>query len=96
MDPVTADIGGGVLLLIVLLILYFLPAAVASARDHHNKNAIFLLNIFLGWTFLGWVIALIWSATGIRKAPPPQAGITVTLSEEQAAQLGITGAEKGR
>ncbi|WP_312014482.1 superinfection immunity protein [Bradyrhizobium sp. AUGA SZCCT0283] len=44
---------------------YFIPALNAAARKHHNQNAIFLLNLFLGWTFLGWVAALIWSATAI-------------------------------
>lgn len=50
--------------LIVLLILvasYFLPTIVASARGHKNTLAIFLLNLFLGWTLIGWLGALIWS-----------------------------------
>ncbi len=45
--------------------LYFLPAIVAHRRDHHNKAAIFILNLFLGWTFLGWVGALVWSLTAV-------------------------------
>jgi len=36
-------------------------------RSHHNAATIFLLNLFLGWTFLGWVIALVWSATAVQK-----------------------------
>lgn len=40
---------------------YFAPALVAAARQRSNKNAIFVLNLFLGWTVLGWIIALIWS-----------------------------------
>ena len=53
---------------IVLIIgIYFLPGIVAHIRDHHQVNAIVLLNIFLGWTLLGWVIALVWAATAVRE-----------------------------
>jgi hypothetical protein len=36
---------------------------VAASRKHNNEGAIFVLNLLLGWTFLGWVIALIWAPT---------------------------------
>ncbi len=49
-------------------VLYFLPAFVAYGRGHHQKAAIGMLNIFLGWTVLGWIVALIWAVTAI-KAP---------------------------
>jgi cyanate permease len=42
---------------------YFLPALVARSRDHRNASAIVVLNFFLGWTGLGWIIALIWAYT---------------------------------
>ena len=51
-------------LLIVLLPIYFLPAIVASNRKHPSSAAIFIFNLFLGWTFLGWVLALVWAASG--------------------------------
>jgi hypothetical protein len=61
-------VGIGVLLLIaVALGGYFLPTIIAVARGHHNAAAIFLLNLFLGWSFLGWVIALVWSATAVAR-----------------------------
>ena len=40
---------------------YFLPSFIAFSRDHKNKIAIFLLNLLLGWTVLGWVGSLVWS-----------------------------------
>jgi hypothetical protein len=43
--------------------LYFLPWIVAAARGHHNAGAIFLLNLLAGWTFAGWVGALVWACT---------------------------------
>jgi hypothetical protein len=42
-----------------LILLYFLPAIIG--RDKHDAAGIFLLNLFLGWTVIGWVIALIWA-----------------------------------
>jgi Superinfection immunity protein len=41
--------------------LYFLPAIIAAARHTHNATAILLLNIFLGWTGIGWIVVLIMS-----------------------------------
>jgi hypothetical protein len=49
------------------LALYFLPALIAGGRNLHERTAITLLNLFLGWTFIGWIIALIWAIA----APAP-------------------------
>lgn len=43
------------------LVIYFLPTAVAFMRDHRNLVALAVLNFFVGWTFLGWVGALVWA-----------------------------------
>lgn len=45
--------------------IYFLPTI--AGRDKENASAIFLLNLFLGWTFIGWVVALVWAATRDKK-----------------------------
>ncbi len=37
---------------------YFLPSIVATARGVRNRGSVVVVNLFLGWTFLGWVIAL--------------------------------------
>ena len=50
--------------LVVGAILYFLPAINAASRKHCSRGAIFLLNLVLGWTVVGWLWAVIWSATG--------------------------------
>jgi len=39
--------------------IYFLPSLIAAARHTHNAMGIFLFNLFLGWTGIGWVIALL-------------------------------------
>lgn len=52
-----------VLFIALAAALYFVPWIVASSRKHNNSGAIAVLNIFLGWTFIGWVAALVWSMT---------------------------------
>jgi hypothetical protein len=47
--------------LLVLLGLYFLPTIIAAARGKRNALAIAALNFFLGWSFIGWIIALVWA-----------------------------------
>lgn len=48
-------------------IIYFLPAMNARGRRHQNTSAIFVLNLFLGWTLIGWVAALVWSFTAVQR-----------------------------
>jgi len=43
-------------------VMYFLPSIIALARSKRDLLAIFLLNFFLGWTVIGWIVALIWAA----------------------------------
>lgn len=54
-------------ILVLLLVGHFLPSIIALARGHHNGFAIFLTNLLLGWTLIGWVVALIWSTTSIQR-----------------------------
>ena len=44
------------------LVMYFLPSIIALARSKRDLLAIFLLNFFLGWSVIGWVVALVWAA----------------------------------
>ncbi len=50
-----------ILLVVLVFTVYFLPTLIAFLRRHKNKLAIFLLNLLLGWTVLGWVVSLVWS-----------------------------------
>lgn len=45
-----------------IIFIYFLPSIIAFVRNKRNKVGILLLNLFLGVTFIFWVIALVWSA----------------------------------
>jgi ABC-type sugar transport system permease subunit len=48
-------------LITLLSLFYFLPFAIAFHRKRANTGAIFALNLFLGWSLIGWVIALVWA-----------------------------------
>lgn len=47
--------------LIIGLFIYFLPTIVGWNK--RNSGAILTLNLLLGWTFIGWVVALVWAMT---------------------------------
>jgi hypothetical protein len=58
MEP---EVAQGLVALAVLGALYMLPTLVAFGRGARNAVAIAVLNVLLGWTGLGWCVALIWS-----------------------------------
>jgi hypothetical protein len=41
--------------------MYFLPSIVAIVRNKRDTTAILLLNLFLGWSVIGWIVALVWA-----------------------------------
>ena len=55
---------------LLALLAYFLPTVVAEARGHQNTGMIFLTNLLLGWTVLGWIGALIWAVTAVERRRP--------------------------
>jgi hypothetical protein len=49
--------------LLFCALLYLLPTIIAFGRHHHSANSIMLVNVLLGWTVIGWIVAFIWSLT---------------------------------
>lgn len=45
-------------------LLYFVPTAVAQYRKSSNTTTVFLVNLFLGWTAIGWIAALVLAFAG--------------------------------
>lgn len=43
----------------VIILFYFLPTFIATGKK--NGGGIFVLNLTLGWTLVGWIGALIWA-----------------------------------
>ena len=66
--PAPSDTGmAGTLVIMILLVcgmLYFVPTAVAQYRKASNKTTVLLVNLFFGWTFIGWIVALILAFAG--------------------------------
>jgi hypothetical protein len=91
-------LGWGVMFL--LLFPYFLPTIIAVLRRKSSAIGIFFLNLFLGWTFIGWIGALIWSLMSDRQPtiivnnaappysspPPPPSHTNVTVRKPGASQ----------
>lgn len=66
-----------VLVICVGTVLYFLPWLIANNRNHQNSSGIFILNLLVGWTFIGWIAALIMACGEVKgsarvaRAPAP-------------------------
>jgi hypothetical protein len=63
-----------VLLAVLAFGLYCLPTFVAYRRRHHRAGAIMFLDLILGWTVVGWMVALAWA---LSDPPPPPRSATV-------------------
>lgn len=55
--------------LIVAVLVYFVPTVVAFSRGVPNKGSVLVLNLFLGWTLVGWVVALAMAARSAQQRP---------------------------
>jgi hypothetical protein len=50
------------------LSLFFLPTIIAGKRGVNAGFALFFVNLFVGWTVVGWIVCLIWAASGATRA----------------------------
>lgn len=55
--------------LIVIVLVYFLPWFAAANKE--GEWGVFVVNLFLGWTLIGWVVALAWAVSLKRKKEAP-------------------------
>lgn len=67
-------------ILAAAIIPYFIPSIIAFLRRHQSAVPLLLVNIFFGWTLIGWIICLVWALTGsgspataVAPPPPPEA-----------------------
>jgi hypothetical protein len=86
-----SGVPGGIVGAVILFALYFLPATVAAWRHHPSVNAITALNLFLGWTLIGWVYALVGpSQVAVTPAPGPTvASLAALRRSDQAPGAGV-------
>jgi cytochrome c biogenesis protein CcdA len=63
-------------LLFLGVMIYFAPAIVAWKRRHRQRMAIMVLTVLAGWTFIGWVGAMVWAATtDVEPSQPSKRGL---------------------
>jgi hypothetical protein len=58
---------GGLIIVIVAFSLYFLPTIIGASRKVVNVGSVLAINLLLGWTLIGWAVAL---AMALRTNPP--------------------------
>ena len=73
--------------LLVSLFLYFLPTYLA--RNKSNFTAILALNLLAGWTFIGWIVALVWA---LSSDPQRQGAIPAQTAAPAPPQTAASGA----
>lgn len=65
----------GFAILIGGVLLYILPSLIASRRRLPELTQVVIVNIFLGWTFIGWIVALVMANKPVQprypQYPPP-------------------------
>jgi hypothetical protein len=62
------------ILFLLVVAVYLLPTALAVFRNCKATGWIVAVNVLLGWTLLGWVVALGWAASGKVRAATPAIG----------------------
>lgn len=57
-------------LILLVAAAYFLPTLVAMMRSVPNMGSVIVVNLFLGWTLIGWVVSLAMAARSAQPARP--------------------------
>jgi ABC-type spermidine/putrescine transport system permease subunit II len=73
----------------VAVSIYFLPSILADRRQRSDTLVIALFNACLGWTVVGWGIALAWSLSAHGASHSPR---TITLAKREFQTATVTAA----
>lgn len=79
---------------ILVIGLYFLPSIIAVARKTRSYGSVIVINFFLGWTIIGWIIALAMSVRSTQKneaGTQANGGVGQTLPPPNPSQYDPTG-----
>ena len=52
----------GIFSFIIIVALYFIPFIIAIIRGIKNSMAVFFLNLFLGWTVIGFFVLIFYAS----------------------------------
>jgi len=73
----------------VLTMLYMLPWAIAASRGKSNQAMVGVVNLLLGWSFIGWVVALVMACTAHQVVHVPVA-VLVAPTQQAYGQPAYT------
>jgi hypothetical protein len=82
------------MLTVVILALYFLPTLIAAGRKTTNGGSVLLINLLLGWTIVGWWMALGLASSGAatrHTIVAPAEDVPLRLTAEEWATLAAVG-----
>lgn len=87
-DAVASGSSGiGIIGLIVVMAMYFLPTIIASSRKVTNIGSVFVINLLLGWSVIGWIVAL---AMAVKTKTPQVVVVTSSAPLPTCAKCGTT------
>jgi hypothetical protein len=75
-----------VIMAIFGVMLYLLPTLVALDRRHRQTGVVAVLNVFLGWTILGWIIALAIACSAGEPRPDPKPAVDPVAAKMSGRQ----------
>jgi len=56
-----------IITLLLVITVYLAPTFLANKHKHKKTASIFVINLLLGWTVIGWIICLAWALNGNTK-----------------------------
>jgi type VI protein secretion system component VasK len=72
------------IVLAVLFFFYFFPSMIAHQRRAQRETWIILVNLFLGWTVIGWFCCLVWALSDDREPKLTPEQTAANLLKEDA------------
>ncbi len=76
---------------VAVILLYFVPSILARINRKREFGKIFLVNLFFGWTVVGWLVAIFWASTRDARTVEyvgPAARVPVTRSNGESVRWG--------
>lgn len=67
MDSEALQMFGCLAAITAVIALYFVPFIIGIVRRHPNLGPILIVTVLLGWTGIGWVVALAMACSAIRE-----------------------------
>ncbi len=62
--------------LLFIVAIYLIPVFIAHSRKLEKRTSLTVISILLGWTFVAWVVCIVWGILGKVSAKIPAEPIT--------------------